>query len=237
MNNLIVKLLSVVVLLSVSLNLYSQTHLFGVKVGEFDRLKVSDKIDVVYGNHPDSIGYAYFECDNKVADALIFTNKKGTLKIQVTTDYVNSLELPQIRVYSKFLCEAENTSDGTLYIKELASGSEFKARVVGNGKIVADGVNAHEVEAKIDTGNGSVVLSGECSKAKYKMCGTGTIQADGMKATEVHCSILGTGSIGCWPEDLLKVKGIGSTKIYYKGNPNTIKKSGGGNIISLDSAE
>ena len=65
-----------------------------------------------------------------------------------------------------------------------------------------------------------------------KMVGTGTINADGLKTELVNCKIMGSGTIGCWPLSRLDVRGIGSTKIYYKGAPE-IKKVGGGKLFPL----
>ncbi|MDE5645853.1 MAG: hypothetical protein K2I45_09485, partial [Muribaculaceae bacterium] len=47
---------------------------------------------------------------------------------------------------------------------------------------------------------------------------------------------LGTGSIGCWPERALDVRGIGTTKIYYRGDPR-IKKVGGARLWQIKAAD
>ena len=67
------------------------------------------------------------------------------------------------------------------------------------------------------------------------MVGTGTIQADELKADRVNCKIMGGGNIGCWATESLDVRGIGSTRIYYKGKPK-IKKVGGGKVLPLTAA-
>ena len=108
----------------------------------------------------------------------------------------------------------------------------FYAKLIGNGKIVANEVKANEVEANFVTGNGEIIIGGSCKLAKYKMVGAGTIQADEMKADAVQCKVMGAGNIGCWPVDKLDVRGIGSTKIYYKGSPE-VKKVGGGKLFPL----
>ena len=58
------------------------------------------------------------------------------------------------------------------------------------------------------------------------------IQADGLEAQSVKCSVLGTGSIGCWAVDNLDVRGIGTTKIYYRGEPK-VKKVGGARLLPI----
>lgn len=207
---------------------------YTLNIGDFTKLKVHDNVNVVYSNNPDSIGYAFFEGESRFADAFIITPKNETLKIQVSTEDVGSPELPTLHVYSKFLHEVENSSDFTVYINDLAPTTEIKAKLIGNGKIIINNIDATKVSSNLSTGNGTIILKGVCSTASLKMVGTGTIQADGLKANQVNCSIFGTGTIGCWATETLKSKGVGSTKIYYKGNPETIKKSGGGHLYKMD---
>jgi len=208
---------------------------YELKAGEFNRLKVTDSINVVYhtatADHPS--GLVRFSSPENIADALMFTNKNGELKIMVHTDYVNSPNLPTLHLSSDFLTQVVNEGEGTITVENLMPCAEVKFRVIGNGKIVASGVKSTTCSASIDTGCGSVVVNGECRVAKFKLVGTGLIQADQLSAQTVECAIMGAGSIGCNPQEKLEVKGIGSTKIYYRGDPE-IKKRGGGNIIKID---
>lgn len=214
----------------------AEVHQYAVRVGDFTKIKVLGAVDVVYKCNADSVGYAGFECDSHLADALIFSNSNGTLKVEVKAD-VRPESLPTVCVYSRFLGEVENESTGTLTVYSPAPAPIFKATVVGNGRVVASGLNFTEVGASLKTGNGSIVLSGECTTARLSLLGTGLIQADELKAENVSCRIWGSGQIGCWPVESLESKGVGSTKIYYKGNPPRVRKSGGGKIMKLDSAD
>ncbi len=67
------------------------------------------------------------------------------------------------------------------------------------------------------------------------MVGTGLIEAEGLEAMAVKCSILGTGDITCWPVKKLDVRGIGTTKIQYKGNPEIKKVEGARFFLLSDS--
>ena len=51
-------------------------------------------------------------------------------------------------------------------------------------------------------------------------------EANGMAAEEVECRLTGTGSAYCSPLSKLKIRGIGTGKVYYRGNPEKIEKSG-----------
>lgn len=205
---------------------------YKVNVGQFSRLKVLDNVNVVYRNLPDSTGFVQWSGAKEFADAFILTPKDGLLKIQVSTEDVNNPDLPTLYVYSDFLNSVENESSKTLTVEDPAPCAEFKAKEVGNGHVNIENLKANVVKASISTGNGTVNISGECRQAELKMVGTGVISVDRLQAEEVKCKIFGGGSIGCWPLDKLSVKGIGSTKIYYKGSPK-VSKSGGGKLFQL----
>lgn len=212
------------------------TERYKVEVGQFDKLKVTDNVNVVYRCNPDSTGYAQYVGGKEFADAFIITPKNGTLKIQVSTEDVGNPALPTLFVYSDFLTSVENSSSFSVTVEDPAPCAEFSAKEIGNGSITVENLKANVVKASIATGNGSVNISGKCQKAELKMVGTGLISTDRLEATDVKCKILGSGSIGCWPVERLSVKGIGSTKIYYKGDP-VVKKSGGGKVSRLPEGE
>lgn len=205
---------------------------YKIKIGQFDKLKVSDNVNVVYRCLPDSTGWAQYRGSKEFSDAFILTPKDGTLKVQVSTEDVGNPDLPTLYVYSDFLTSVENLSDGTLTVEDPASCAQFSAREIGNGKIVVEGLRANTAKGFVATGNGMIFMSGSCRDAVYQMLGTGVISADRLEAQNVQCKILGGGTIGCWAVEKLNSKGIGPTKIYYKGDP-IIKKYGGGSVLPL----
>lgn len=205
---------------------------YTLRVGQFDKLKIDDNVNVVYRQHPDSTGYVTYRGEEEFADAFIFSVNGGTLRVQVDTEDVGKPNLPTVYVYSDFLTCVTNSSAFDVKVSGLAPCPEFKVVLIGNGSITVDDIRANRLVARLSTGNGIINLSGKVEDANYAMVGTGTIQADRLEAEKVSCHIMGSGTIGCWPLDLLKVKGIGSTKIYYKGNP-TVKKQGGGKLFEI----
>lgn len=211
--------------------LRAQTHT--VDVGQFEKLKINGNISVVYKNLPDSTGLAKFTAGPDAGDIFIFSTKDdGTLKVEPTEDKWGSRELPVLYLYSDFLSNLESYSDRNVYVASMAPCAAFSVTQVGNGTITIDDLKCNNVTASISTGNGSIYLSGNCVKANFRMVGAGLISADRLKAENVKCRILGTGSIGCWAVETLNVTGLGTTKIYYKGDP-TIKKTGGGKLFEL----
>lgn len=206
---------------------------YKIEIGQFEKLKITGNISVVYKNLPDSTGMAFYNApagNNDIFD--ISLKKNGVLKIQPSDAKWGNNDLPVIYLYSDYLSSVESFSEKTVELSNLAPCSSLSITLVGNGSIYADQIKATSVSASISTGNGSIYLSGSCDNAHFRMVGTGLISADQLISENVSCSILGTGSIGCRPIDNLKVTGLGSTKIYYKGSPNIVKK-GGGKLFQL----
>lgn len=206
---------------------------FTLPVGQFSKLSVDDNVNVTYIGADGSPSRVRYEGDQKYAKAFIITNKGDKLRIQVETEFVNDPELPMLYVYSDFLKSASNSSEATLKVESAAPASEISLSLMGNGTLVADNLRATKVSAAIKSGNGTIAVTGNCETADFTMVGNGTIQADHLEAATVSCKILGNGSIGCWPVNKLKVRGIGSTKVYYKGRPE-IDKKGGGKLLQLE---
>jgi hypothetical protein len=222
------------VLMASVLSLSAEVHDYELNVGDFNRLQVLDNVNVVWTCNPDSVGYANFTSEREFVDAFIFTNNgKGTLKVQVTSEALGKANLPTIYLSSAYLNYVENSASFTTRVESPTPSVEFKAVVEGNGTLVVNNVKSTLVKAEIKTGKGSLTINGESTAAKYKMVGTGEIRADELNTTDVECSIMGTGSIYCAPKGLLYVKGLGTTKIYYKGTPTEIKKKGGGKLIQM----
>lgn len=206
---------------------------FSLPVGQFSKLAVDDNVNVVYIGGDGTPSRVRYEGDQKYAKAFIITHKGDKLRVQVETSFVADPELPTLYVYSDFLKQANISSESTLKIDQAAPCSEISLSLIGNGNIVANNLKATKISAAVKSGNGTISIEGNCQNAVLGMMGNGTIQADRLEAADVECKILGSGSIGCWPVNRLKVFGIGSTKIYYRGDPD-IDKKGGGKLFKLE---
>ena len=226
--------IKILILMAMLVAIQVNAKTFTLPVGQFSKISVDDNVNVVYMGADGSPSRVTYEGDQKYARAFIITHKGNKLRIQVETLYVDDPELPTLYVYSDFLENASLASESTLTLKSVAPGSKLDLSVMGNGSIVAEKIRATKVGASIKSGNGTISISGHCQTATFNMLGNGTIQADRLEATTVTCKMLGQGSIGCWPTELLNVRGIGNTKIYYKGSPK-IDKKGGGKLFPLES--
>ncbi len=226
-----------IILLIIATSVVSAQKLsrYELDVKDFTELKVIEGINVNYVCNPDSTGRAVFIATDELASVLMFNNTKGRLEMQIATDGIDYKNLPTVTVYSKFLTKVENSGDSTVRVLNVASCPNFKARLIGNGRLIVKGIDVTYLDGSIDTGNGQLILYGKCESAKLSCTGTGTIQADELVSNDTKCVMLGTGTIGCQALTSLNVVGASSGKVYYKGNPEQIKKrSVGVKIIPLD---
>lgn len=198
-----------------------------LSVGDFTSLQIANGINVEYAANADSAGIAVYSTGQYKPGVFIFNNNsKGKLKIELSTDIAVApmTNLPTVRVYSQFLQEARNDGDSTLVLLSVAPTPKLKIRLIGNGKILADSLNITTVDASVNTGSGTIKLSGTCTEANLKCTGTGLIDAEWLDSNKANCTILGTGSIRCnIPDGPLKIKGSGTGKVYYRGTPSEIK--------------
>lgn len=195
---------------------------YKLEVQDFSSLKVTDNINVVYHCSADTAGWAYFSCEPEIARALLFTNTKSQLHIQVDYTAINTTSLPTVHIYSSNLNKVENSSDSTMIVYLNKPVQTFNARVVGNGTIMVYGLESASVDAGIATGKGHLVLNGEAGRAKISNVGTGPIEAGNLVTRNVKVILLGTGDIDCCATESISVYGAGSGKIYYAGSPQKI---------------
>lgn len=203
---------------------------FAFSTPQFKELRVQDNVNVIYKVSTDSIARVSYTAPEDFADSFIFTNSGGTLKIQVTTEDVGKTDLPTLYITSNHLERVHNYSDFNITIENTGTVPAFEATLIGNGMINVNLVKADKIDARTTAGRGQIILQGECRKANFRITGSGTINAAGLAIDDLDCKILGAGSIYCPTLKTLTVKGLGSTKIYYPGNPK-IKHSGGGKLI------
>ena len=190
-----------------------------INVGEFNELVVNDGINVVYSNNADSVGIVAFDIEKEYTSYIMAERSKGGRKLQVARAAFSVRPLPTVYVYSSYLYKAENTKDSTLTLRKVAPGAKIDIQLQGNGTIIANGLDAININLKLLTGKGKIITSGKCENLSIKNVGTGEIQADEVAAKHVKCTLLGTGAIGCASKETLSVKGVGSGKVYYIGKP------------------
>ncbi len=204
-----------------------------LNVGEFNELSVVDPLNVDYVCSADSAGMVAFTCDPSVASSLMFNLKGSKLNVRIASEEAMATKFPRITVYSRYLTKVENKGDSTVRVIKVAETPKFEAVVEGNGTLVVRHIDAVDIKAGMRLGHGMVVISGACSQLNVAFTGTGVIQADDLKATEVSVKANGTGSVGVWAEKFLKVYGMGSTTLYYKGHPEIKTRSLGIKLIPL----
>lgn len=206
----------------IALTAAAQTDRYVTNIKDFTELTVAGNINVVYRNSIDSAGIAVYECDKATASALTFSNNKNKVKVQVISD--TPIErTPVLYLYSTSLNKAENWGDSTITVSKNAPCAEFQAKVIGNGNIVVRDIHATEVKASVKAGAGHIFLEGKAQNAHYTIMSAGAIEAAGLSTTNTKCMMWGTGSVDCSATSELKIYGMGSGDVYYKGEPASIK--------------
>lgn len=202
---------------------------YELKVNDFNELRVDNHIAVEYYCNPDSAGYAVFEATDQQAGWVLFDNNgRGKLSIQADSDFPANETMPRIKVFSSALTKVVNSGDSLVKVNNLPSGNNFKAILIGNGRLSVPQIEASKVEASIHSGNGQLTIEGRCTEAKLSLIGTGTILADRLEAVKIKATVVGTGQIGCNPTEAITVMGAGSGSVLYRQAPPTIKSRGVG---------
>ncbi|MCM1482693.1 MAG: DUF2807 domain-containing protein [Muribaculaceae bacterium] len=193
---------------------------FSLDVKEFDELKVVDGINVTYFCDPQQAGTVKFESTQALADAIIFdSNGKGKLEVKLAIRDKKYENLPTVRVYSSYLTKIENDGDSTVTVAKFAPGPKFQGRLIGNGRLVVNGITSARTEFTQTAGNGQIVANGKTESANLKIAGVGRIEAYDLDAKEVSAKVLGTGWIQCSASERLNVVGAGTGTVTYKGRP------------------
>lgn len=193
---------------------------YSLSVKEFTELKVTDGINVEYFCNPEKAGTVAFDAPDSLASAILFDpNGKGKLEIKLASRSYPYRNLPVVRVYSSYLTKVENSGDSTIRVISTAPGPQLDAKLIGNGKIEVADINVSRLSATIATGRGSITLAGKAASAKLAITGTGKIEAYDLLISDAEAKIMGTGWIQCNVADNLKVSGLGTGSVTFKGNP------------------
>ena len=192
-------------------------------IGTFHRIELYGNVDVVCHITNDTTSLISFS-HPEYRKLYYITNKRGTLTISVMQEFEGNPDLPKIEVFTDSLSSVNNSYDRILKITGTIISDSFKAKQQGNGTIIIDGLQSDKVSLSSTAGKGTVeVLSGRCCSLSCNITGTGSMEASNFEADKVSCRFFGGGKIICSPLNTLSVFGIGSTKVYYNGNPE-IKK-------------
>lgn len=201
-------------------------------MGFFNCIRLYTDINVMCKASNDSIGWISYDGIDRGNDAIVAVLNKDVMTIYQKE---SAKELPDtVYVFYPELRSVENSYEATLAIDSLITEKKFKAVLQGNGKITISYLQAKEAELAVITGNGVIIVDrGNCHKVKAGIVGTGQINMSGLISEETMLRCLGTGAINCPQINIIKVKGLGTTRIYYTSNPK-IKRRGNAKILKTD---
>ncbi|MDE6278166.1 MAG: DUF2807 domain-containing protein [Muribaculaceae bacterium] len=222
-------------LISISFAFVSAAAKYKVDVADFSKLSVDNGVNVIYTCSPDSAGLVVFDCEPDMASKILLINNKSTLRIQIDIDDTIPTGIPTVQVYSAALSYVSNSGDSLVVVNLSVPNDKFTAKVIGNGNLIVNNLEAHNAEAKVTAGRGTIKIGGKTDKAKLLIAGTGRIDAGELRASEVHSSCIGPGHIICRPSVKLAVGGLHG-KIYYITEPEEISRRGMGvKALPIDS--
>lgn len=211
---------------------------FTRKIDDFNKIKISNAINVIYHQNADSAGYIFLYCEDNLPVHIKTQSEKGKLHIKLSGLKNKDFGIIILHVYSSFLTEIENGSSGTFETAGKICGAEVKFGIIGNGQIKAENLHYNTVKAKIMTGSGDILLAGVCNYADLSVIGSGEIRAHDLKAQQVKCTITGNGNIGCYALSKLTTLSTGSGNVFYNGQPEIKKRSiGTGKVIPIGGTE
>lgn len=203
-----------------------------LQLGGFQQVKVVGNLNVDCVYNPDSVGMVIINAPNRAQISWVEASSNGTLlklKLQLPDEMRTGkqeipLNLPSVTVYTKYVTKVENEGDSTLRVLTATDVPKFEARLMGNGRLSVRGVNTEKLTASLFTGSGTLAIDGKADKATYRLTGVGTIEADGVECREATVQLTGTGAVGVYATEKLKISGSGSGTVYFRGTPDVNRK-------------
>lgn len=193
---------------------------YRLNVQDFVELIVDNDINVDYTCSADSAGWAVFTCAPAKASLIMFNNNKRCLRIQVDSESKGLYAMPLIKVYSSSLTKVVNSGDSLVRVIDPTPVTQFKAHLIGNGRLDISGLKTSNLDAGVTTGKGLITIGGRSQKAKLHNVGTGMIDATGLVSNQLKCIVMG-GFIECNAGDNLTISGAGG-KVAYHGTPKKL---------------
>ena len=210
-------------LFAVSMVQAVETSVKQFTLDDFYKMKVYNNFDVSYRQNADSAGIVVIMAATTDIQHIECVSKKGVLTIKYKGNCDKEQMQGSLIVYSTALEYAENNGIGSIQISTPISGAAFKAKVMGNGSIMARQVDYGIVEASVIAGKGKIALAGKCREAEFTVTGSGQIESDGHMSRDVTCRIRGNGVIGCYATQKLNARATGNGEVYYRGTPEISK--------------
>lgn len=205
------------------------------KLGSFDELEIMGNFEIKI-IHSNLNKVVVDKTGNDIDfNNIEFTYNDNHLTIKYKGSFVSDVNLEMTIYASNFLKEIKARRGAIIrtdYQHQQMDEVEFTS--INGGKILANNLNANEVEAGISKG-GSIQFTGKGNKLEATVSMGGTIGAVNFISQEVKATVSMGGEIICAPVQYLNAKVTTGGTISYKGEPSKIKQkvTFGGTIEKL----
>ena len=198
-----------------------------LKVDRFQKIRVIGPLNVDCVYHPDSVGYITVNAKNASNISWVEASTSGNklkLQLRLPDEMRQGLvpvepDLPSVRVYTNYLTYVSNEGDSIVRVITSTNVPSFTARLIGNGYMSVRGIDTEKLKVELITGNGTLAVKGKADEETILLAGVGTIEADGVESRTAKARLTGSGTIGVYATEKLKISGAGSGTIYIKGAP------------------
>lgn len=203
-----------------------------MKIQDYDRMKLSGLVTVIYELKPDAEPYLRMEGDSNILPLLKINPDKGTLNISV-----RNIEPTRLVVYtnSKSLNSISLQGAVTLQIENKLSSKAFAIDLQGSAKLVCNDINSRNISVKT-TGASNIYLKGRTPELICNISENGHVDTSALESKNINCSISGVGYLKAYAMDKMNININGSGVVEYIGSPKISKKiTGSGKIENINS--
>ena len=203
-----------------------------IDIDNYENVILNIPAEVYYQQFSDSAPYLQIHTDENIFKALNVRVQGNQLIIDVKHDSIIKPSKLTIYTSSHNLNNVSVTGSGEIRLKGEVNFLDFKLNITGSGKLQADSLLCNRMTANI-TGSGNAELTGASNHSSFTITGSGNINAFDYFVQELNCKITGAGNIEALVYNNLDVNIIGSGKLSYRGDPQSITKK----IIGSGSVE
>lgn len=176
------------------------------------------KVYITQGDNPS----LRIKADDNIISRLEPKVVNGNLTFNDAVCYLPSRPI-EVYVTMKHVKHLSMNGAGEIIGQTPVSTPEIILNISGSGDIRLQ-VEAENIEANVN-GSGSITLNGTAVNVDANIQGSGYIHGYGLNSVNSKIAVVGSGNAEATVMNILEATIAGSGDIYYKGSPETIKKT------------